>query len=111
MTKVGDRVGAIRNADAGNVYFYGYGIYDGMMSCPYRPFGMTVAEYEDIVRGTFSDADAATINRALDFKNPRITLDDERGVVYGLQCWWGSEEKIKAMLEGKNVIYVDVEKP
>lgn len=54
MTKVGDRVGAIRNVDAANVYFYGYGIYDGMMSCPYRPFGMTVAEYEEIVWGTFS---------------------------------------------------------
>jgi hypothetical protein len=30
--------------------------------------------------------------------NPRIRLDNGK-VVYGCECWWGNEEKVKKMLE------------
>lgn len=42
----------------------------------------------------------------LGFPNPRIRLDDGR-IVWGYQCWWGPEEKMKTkFIEGRRVIDV-----
>ena len=64
MTKVGDRVTAIRNAEKGIVYSFGDGIYAGDFIPP-----------DDIGFG---------------IPNPRIDLDSG-GSVWGCECWWGSE--------------------
>lgn len=73
MNKVGDRVGAICGEKGGVMEFFGYGVYEGDFDFP-----------------IFGDEDM--------FPNPCIKLD-EGGYVYGCQCWWGSESKIKAMLD------------
>lgn len=36
--KIGERVGAIRNADGKTVWLYGYGVYDGHHEPPFGPF-------------------------------------------------------------------------
>lgn len=40
--------------------------------------------------------------------NPRIDLDSG-GVVWGCECWWGSEESVTAQLASKEVVSVTVE--
>lgn len=77
-TKVGDRVGAIRSATPDTVELFGYGVYDGDIEHP-----------------------------ELGFPNPRITLDDG-SIVWGCECWWGPEERVKALIGGRQVITVEV---
>ena len=40
--------------------------------------------------------------------NPKIRLDNGT-VGWGCQCWWGSEEQVKAMIGGREVMLVDLE--
>lgn len=72
------RVGAVRNADKNTVYLYGYGVYEG-----------------------------DEIHPELGFPNPKIQLDNG-SVVWGCECWWGSEEKVKQMIGERNVEFVEV---
>lgn len=74
--KVGDRAGAIRSVNHMEVELLGYGVYDGKIMHP---------EYG--------------------FENPRITLDDGRQV-WGTECWWGPEDKIKELIGTRTVINV-----
>lgn len=67
---VGMRVGAILSSTAHAVNFLGYGVYDGDLACP-------------LLGG---------------FPNPRITLDNGE-VVWGCQCWWGDEARIRKQIE------------
>lgn len=83
MSNPGDRVGAIQKADSKTVHFYGYGVYDGEF--PHSIFG------DDFM-----------------MDNPRITLN-RGGIVWGCECWWGPEEKIKKTIGDREVIFVDVE--
>lgn len=74
MTQVGERVGVYIGVTAENpnaIKGCGYGVYDGDLSG--GPLG--------------------------DFPNPRITLDNGE-VIWGCQCWWGDEARIKERLEG-----------
>ena len=71
--KKGDRVGAIQSATDQEVIFFGYGVYDGDIDHP-----------------------------ELGFPNPRITLDNGR-IVWGCECWWGAESKIKEMIGDRKV--------
>ncbi len=76
---IGERIGAVLSADKDNVRFLGWGVYDGDLPCP-----------------------------ELDGRNnPRMTLDDGT-VVWGCQCWWGNEEKMKAWLGDRRVQVVDL---
>lgn len=81
---VGKRVGAIQKSDAETVYFFGYGIYDG----DHIP--------DD---GWMKDAM---------IPNPKIKLDNG-STVYGYECWWGSEEKVKKLIGDRKVIFVHKE--
>lgn len=76
--EVGERVGAILKADDTTVHLLGYGVYEGMK-----------------------------VPEELGFPNPCIKLDNG-GVVWGYQCWWGSEEKIKAMIGNRTVVEVSM---
>ena len=73
MAKQGDRVGAIRSANSEEVVFYGYGVYEGDTLPPDFPI-----------------------------PNPTIKLDNGK-IVYGYECWWGPEEKVKEMIGGRKV--------
>ena len=70
---IGDRVGAMMSANESTVRLYGYGVYEG----------------EQVpTRGYPKD---------LGMENPKIKLDDGQ-IVYGFECWWGPEEKIKKII-------------
>lgn len=77
--QAGDRVGAIMKADAHEVHLFGYGVYQGTIDSPY--FGAP---------------------------NPKINLDNGK-TVWGYQCWWSHEARIKAMIGGRKIIMVEPE--
>lgn len=74
-TVVGTRVGAAAWAKNGQLGLFGYGVYAGEEVPPGFPF-----------------------------PNPKIVLDDNRGVVWGYQCWWGEEEAFKKRFLGFEVV-------
>lgn len=84
MKSVGTRVGAIRNANEETVYLYGYGTYVG-------------DEIPPVEKRLFG----------LEIPNPKIVLDNG-SVVWGRECWWGSEEQIKEMIGNRKVEIVEV---
>ena len=103
MRKQGDRVGCIVSATGQPgkdfvVNFLGYGVYEGDFVPPTGPFGSSWEEYDKIIQEV--DISYTTEKRPM---NPRIRLDDGR-VVWGRDCWFGSEEKIKKTLEGATTI-------
>jgi len=75
---IGDKVGAIQSADKETVRFYGYGTYKGEQDHP---------EYG--------------------FPNPKIELDNGK-VVWGCECWWASENKVKEMIGDRKVVVVEL---
>lgn len=77
--KIGDRVGAILKADAERVHLLGYGVYRGR------------------------DIPPDEMMQELGIDNPKIQLDDGR-VVWGYQCWWGPEEKVKDQIGGRVIV-------
>jgi hypothetical protein len=76
MVKKGDRVGAIQSSDKDIVKFFGYGVYVGDTIPPNFPI-----------------------------LNPTINLDNGQ-VVYGYECWWGSEARVKEIIGDRKVIEV-----
>lgn len=89
--KVGDRVGAISHADKETVYLFGYGTYEGNHV---PPQGVQ-----------FLGVDLASLGHT----NPKITLDSGK-VVWGCECWWGPEARVKAEIGGRKVVMVDIDK-
>jgi len=75
----------------GTVYFLGYGEYVG----DFIP--------KEAVGGLAESC------RECQIENPKLVLDDG-SVVYGCECWWGSEERIKKELLDRavKVIHVDI---
>lgn len=71
------RIGAFQQIKNGVMHFYGFGVYEG-------------DHYNDEVGGA----------------NPRLKLDSGH-VLWGYQCWWGSEDKITKQMEKCVVIKVD----
>jgi len=84
---IGTRVGAICDADDHEVRLYGYGVYDGYFIPP---------------------PEILFLGAPIAHENPRITLDDGK-VVWGCECWWGAEERIKSMIGSRKVVLVDIE--
>jgi hypothetical protein len=91
MVKIGERVGAILSADKNECRYLGFGVYEGDF-IPKEAVGF-IAEAE----------------KKQGMTNPRIRLDNGK-VVYGCECWWGSEERIKNELKKyPNVKLIDIE--
>lgn len=82
MIEVGSRVGAILGSNKKVVEFFGYGVYEG---------DFIPAEAVGFLAQVLRDAKHA---------NPRIKLDNG-GTVYGCECWWGNEERVKELIKGK----------
>ena len=88
--KVGGRVGAILGSNEdGSIGFFGYGVYEGDF-IPTEAAGLL-----------------ATIARELGHKNPRLKMDDG-SIVYGCECWWGPEDRVRMLLENKIVNSVSI---
>lgn len=87
----GDRVGAILSKDGGVVKFLGYGEYKGDEVPPENTGGFGPLIHES--------------GRT----NPKIELDNG-SVVWGCECWWGDEEKIRETVENSSQVNrVDIE--
>jgi hypothetical protein len=84
MHAIGIRVGAILSMDDETCNHLGYGTYDG--------------DEIPIINGM----------EVLSRPNPKITLDSGK-VVWGCECWWGPEDKIKEQVEGKEIVEVDID--
>lgn len=69
------RVGAILSATSNEIRFLGYGTYVGDKIPPEETAGFNLGR-----------------------PNPKIELDNG-DVVWGCQCWWDAEEKMKTHLE------------
>lgn len=76
----GERVGAIFGAEGRVLKVLGYGVYEGS----HVP--------DESARGF------AELAREANCPNPRIRLDNG-DVVWGGECWWGSEEKVRARIQ------------
>lgn len=85
MNKIGDRVGAILSTKGDEIHFLGWGVYEGNF-LPVEAVGWLAEEL-----------------CARQRPNPRIRLDSGK-VVYGCECWWGGEEKIKEQLSKFKVV-------
>lgn len=77
--ETGTRVGAILRSDEKRVELLGYGVYEGMEVPP---------------EGMLHD---------LDVPNPKIRLDNGT-VVWGYQCWWGMEDRVKESIGEREVV-------
>lgn len=86
--KIGTRVGAVAYANQETVALYGYGTYRGDEVPPagVKCLGVDIG--------------------SLGIPNPKIVLDDGK-VVWGCQCWWGPEEKVRGMVGDREVVMVD----
>lgn len=73
---VGTRVGAFRSKNPHKIELFGYGIYAGKVDHP-----------------------------TLRVRTPLIKLDDGRDV-YGCECWWDTEDAIKAAETGRVVVKI-----
>lgn len=82
MCKPGDRVGAIASSDETGTRLFGYGTYEG----DFVP---------DEAVGFLAD-----VLRKSRCPNPRIRLDSGKAV-YGCECWWASEEKVRRIAESR----------
>ena len=136
--EIGDRVGAVRNATTEEVFFYGWGTYQGEQVPPFGPFGMPLEECNKIQRKSAiqhfknpyelkmiddkleiiylpkverepTEEEMILLMEKHAFKNPKILLDSG-DVVWGMECWWGSETKVKQMLENRKVTLVAIER-
>jgi hypothetical protein len=87
----GERVGAVLSANQTEVKFLGWGIFEGREV----PDGEVGGQMGDVLREH-------------GVTNPKIKLDNGK-VVWGCECWWGSEAEVKKMLEGRALVEVDID--
>ncbi|MFZ2486873.1 MAG: hypothetical protein WAZ19_02025 [Anaerolineae bacterium] len=91
----GDRVGAIKGKTEEGIEFFGYGVYVGD-HVPDKSHG-TPGSWLEFLHSS-------------ELVNPKIELDNGQ-VVYGIECWWGSESAIREQLDGQNVVVVLPNRP
>lgn len=105
----GTRVGAILRATADTVELLGFGVYEGDFRPPWLPSFEELWADPKVSKAGMTESEARLVfyeNSPL-FKNPRIKLDD-RSVVWGCECWWGEEEKIKRSLKDREIVKVRI---
>jgi len=108
----GTRVGAMLSSNKEQVNLLGYGVYEGDHIRPdVPPFEEAVKdpEIKEMLERASTDIERQKLMYESNpfYKNPRIKLDNGT-IVWGFQCWWGPEDKIKDMITGRKVVMVDV---
>jgi len=83
--EIGDRVGAIESANVAEVRIFGYGSYRGR---EVPPLGII---------GPFGEQ--------MKWENPKILLDSGE-VVWGCECWWAPEQKVKDAIGNRRITIV-----
>lgn len=111
MEKKEIRVGAIQSANESEVNLFGYGVYVGDLEIPdahekFEAFWKNCSE--DLLKDNISKEEALQIFMRSPFvKNPCIKLDNGE-TVWGYQCWWGPEDKVKASIGDRKVNMVSL---
>lgn len=88
--EIGERVGAILKADKEQVWFLGFGVYEGW-KLPPPELGVTFMGFP------------------AEHESPQIRLDSG-DLVFGCECWWGGEAAVGKQLDGKTVIETDIKR-
>jgi hypothetical protein len=102
---------AICSADKDTVRLFGCGVYEGLLPVPDGTPGAfgtpeeIIERARNILPGVADDVLRERLKPIL--TNPRILLDNGAHV-WGWQCWWGPEEKIKEAIGGRKVEIVAV---
>src|SRR6185437_10617072 len=101
---IGTRVGAIFSVEDDVVRFLGYGVYEGDFEYP----GTALKSFEETYPSFLTKWNPEQLEQARQlfeaFRfNPRIKLDNGE-VVWGRECWWGSEEEVKTKIDGKTIV-------
>jgi hypothetical protein len=119
-TPVGCRVGVILSADDTTVQFLGWGTYEGDFIPPElsnpdvmleRMREMAPALEEQIgLDKLLKDFQLWNKNPIVVsiFGNPRIKLDSGK-TVWGYECYWGPESKMRDYIGGRQIVEVDIE--
>lgn len=82
--EIGQRIGAILKATDDTVWMIGFGTYQGDHVPP-----------EDVGGFNFG------------YPNPKLVMDDGT-VVWGCECWWKDEARIRDLFGAHNVVQVDM---
>lgn len=106
----GTRVGALLCANDQEIHLIGYGVYEGDKPPIGDPDAEPVGWMVDARRKLIAEGRI----KQEDWTNPKIRLDNG-SVVWGCECWWGSEGKTKKAVEefvskGATIVQVDMNK-
>lgn len=88
--EVNKRVGAVCSMDEKVLRLFGYGVYEGDF----------IPETDDIRL-------MGLPLKHMGLENPRIKLDNG-DVVWGCECWWGTEEKVKTFEDGRAIEFINI---
>jgi hypothetical protein len=88
--EIGTRIGAVSHSDKDTIYIFGFGTYAG-------------DEVPETAGGWMAEG-----LREYNIPNPKLVLDSGK-VVWGCECWWGSEERVRKELEGRTVVEIDID--
>jgi hypothetical protein len=86
----GSRVMALASMNEQEARVYGVGVYVG-------------DEVPETAAGFMADD-----LRSLAIPNPKIVLDNGK-VVWGCECWWGEEAKVRARIGSRRIVEADIE--
>jgi hypothetical protein len=114
MSEIGERVGAIlmiskeeirEDHNANVIRLLGFGVYEGKFPNPSFPsFEQTFPEYNELL-----DEDKRWIKRS--YEHARLTHRlrlDNGDVVWGKECLWGPERRIRRSILGKRILQVRI---
>lgn len=102
MSAVGDRVIALRNMTNDTAYIYGVGVYEGELEPPFGPLGTSKEKADKVVKEMIA---AGVLPEGYKFLNPCISIPG-KGVVWGSECWWGSEDAVTRKIGLRKVVEV-----
>lgn len=88
---IGARVGALLRMDGLSAHLLGYGVFMGREIPP-----------------KFGKNHTTSILNQLKIASPKIILDNG-DTVWGCECWWGPEENVKMLIEGKLILDARIE--
>jgi hypothetical protein len=85
---IGERVGAVMNADNQVVRLFGFGVYEGYVT-PDAALGVQF------------------MGGPIEYENPCILLDSGQRV-FGCECWWGGEQAVRDMIGHRAIELIDI---
>ena len=96
--EIGSRVFAVSCADKDSVRLYGFGTFAGYVV----PTEQDIADAPLVMRPTLG------MFRDTGITNPKIELDDDRGVAWGFMCWWGAESSAPRLFGDRTVKLINI---